>query len=171
MYRYLFINLLTAVLVAFLDAAFIGSLPFGLHRLHLLPLALIFVLLLSNIRLAAWWALSGGLVLELFSFRWFGSYLIIIFIILIVIQVLLEKVVTNRSIYSIIIISTIIIFIWDLAFLLIDYFANVAISGWLNNIRVICFSLIVNIIIASITFYIINAVSRRFKPVFLSFRK
>jgi hypothetical protein len=171
MYRHIFASFIAIGAVAFLDAVFVGSLPFGLHRLHLLPLALIFVLLLSNIRLAAWWALIGGLVLEVFSFRFFGSYLIILFITLIIIQLMFEKVITNRSIYSIVIISAVVTVVWDLAFLLIDYQAGVLAFGWLESFKIMLLSLIVNIIAASLAFYIINAVSRRFRPVFLLFNK
>lgn len=171
MYRHFLTSLIAILVVSFLDATFIGSLPFGLHRLHLLPLALIFVLLLSNIRLAAWWALVGGLVLEVFSFRFFGTYLILLFIILIIIQVLFEKVITNRSIYSIIIISAIVTIVWDLVFLLIDYQAGFVVVTWLDSFRIISLSLAVNIIAASLVFYIINAFSRRFRPVFLLFNK
>ena len=171
MYRHFFTSLLAIVIVAFIDTVFVGSLPFGLHRLHLLPLALIFVLLLTNIRLAAWWALVGGLVLELFSFRWFGSYLILLFVILIIIQVLFEKVITNRSIYSIIIISAVVTIVWDLTFLIIDYQIEATPFNWLEDIKIMLLSLVVNIVAASLTFYIINAFSRRFRPVFLLFNK
>lgn len=171
MYRHFLVSLIAIIAVAFIDAVFIGSLPFGLHRLHLLPLALIFVLLLSNIRLASWWALIGGLVLEVYSFRFFGSYLILLFIILIIIQVLFEKVITNRSIYSIIIISAIVTVIWDLACLVIDYQAGFMLMDWLSALRIMSLSLVVNIIAASLTFYIINAFSRRFRPVFLLFNR
>ncbi|MCX6792849.1 MAG: hypothetical protein NTY12_02390 [Candidatus Falkowbacteria bacterium] len=171
MYRHFLTSLIAIVAVAFLDAVFVGSLPFGLHRLHLLPLALIFVLLLSNIRLASWWALVGGLVLELFSFRFFGSYLIILFIVLAIIQFMFEKVITNRSIYSIVIISAVVTVVWDLFFLVVDYQTEIIAYGGLEIIKIMILSLIANILAASLTFYTINAFSRRFRPVFLSFRK
>lgn len=171
MYRHFFTSLIAIVIVAFLDAVFVGALPIGLHRLHLLPLALIFILLLANIRLAAWWALVGGLVLELFSFYFFGTYLVMLFIVLLIIQLMFEKVITNRSIYSIIIISATVTFVWDIIFLLINYQSQIVLSNWSSNIKTLIFSLLVNIIAASLTFYIINSVSRRLRPVFLLFNK
>jgi len=171
MYRNIFAILIGILVVALLDTVFIGALPFGLHSLHLLPLALIFVLLLSNIRLAAWWALLGGLFLELFSFRFFGSYLIMLFIVLIIIHLMFERVLTNRSIYSTIIISAVVTLVWDLMFLLLDYQTGSVFLGWLESSKIIAISLVVNIVAASLIFYIINAVSRRFRPVFLLFNR
>jgi hypothetical protein len=169
MYRSVFINILAIVGLAFLDVALVANLPWGLHRLHLLLLALVFVVLLSNIRLAAWWALGGGIILELFSFTWFGKYLSLIFISLLVAQILLDKVLTNRSIYSVIIMTGLITLLWDIGFLLFDY--QTVVWSWLYLIKNLGLSLLYNIVAAGLIFYLLNTFSRRFQPVFLLSKK
>jgi len=171
MYRNIIINGLAMIALAVIDSTLMGSLPFGLYRFHLFPIALVFVLLLSNLRVASWWVLGGGLVLEIFSFRPFGAYLFLLFFTLVVIEFLLDKFITNRSVYSIIIITVVVTLIWDIAFFISDYRAGIASFSFNYWIRVIPWSLVINIIGAGIIFYIINALSKRLRPVFLSFKE
>lgn len=155
-------------LVAVLDATVISTLPYGLFRLHLLPLALVFVVLLSNLRVAAWWALLGGLVLELFSFRTFGMYLGMTWVTLALIAFLFEKVMTNRSLYSVALISAAVTILYDGLFLLFDYWSGVIVSPASNLFYSFIWSLAVNIFASIVAFNIFHVLSRRLRPVFLS---
>ncbi len=161
---------LVITLVAVLDATVISTLPFGLFRIHLLPLALVFVVLLSNIRVAAWWALLGGLVLELFSFRRFGMYLALSWVSLALIAFLFEKLVTNRSLYSVALISGAVTVMYDVLFLLFDYWNGAIFRSFSQLALSFLFSLCINIVVAGIIFYISNFATRRLRPVFLSNR-
>ncbi len=156
--------------VAVLDATVISTLPYGLFRIHLLPLTLVFVVLLSNIRVAAWWALLGGLVLELFSFRSFGMYLALSWVSLAVIAFLFEKVVTNRSLYSVALISGAVTIIFDILFLVFDYWNGIVFRPFSQLALSFIFSLGINIAVAIAIFYISNFATRRLRPVFLFHR-
>ena len=169
-YLKIFIYGLAIALVAVLDATVVSTLPFGLYRLHLLPLALVFVVLLSNLRVAAWWALLGGLVLELFSFRFFGMYLMLSWISLGVIALLFEKVMTNRSLYSVALVSALVTFVYDILFLVADYVNGVVLQSFANLLLSLMWSLIINVVAAIIIFNISHIVSRRLRPVFLKGR-
>lgn len=162
---------LVIALVAVLDATVISTLPYGLFRLHLLPLALVFVVLLSNLRVAAWWALLGGLVLELFSFRTFGMYLGMTWLVLVLIAFLFEKVMTNRSLYSVALISASVIVVYDGLFLLFDYWSGVILLPAGTLFYSFAWSLLVNVIASIIAFNIFHVISRRLRPVFLNTKR
>lgn len=170
MYKNIIINGLAIIALAIIDSTLMGSLPFGLYRFHLFPIALVFVLLLSNLRVAAWWTLGGGLILEIFSFRPFGAYIFLLFFTLAIIEFLLNKFITNRSIYSIVIITVVVTLIWDIAFFISDFRLGLTSFSQTYWLKVLPLSLAINIIGAGIIFYIINSLSKRLRPVFLSFK-
>lgn len=171
MYPRLLAHIFLLIAVAILDVAFVTTLPFDLHHIHLLVIALVFVFLLGNIRVAAWWALGGGLFLEAFSFGAFGWHLAALLISLAVIALLFQKVMTNRSLYSISVVTGAAIIAADLVSLLGDYLAGVSpIISWGSALAGEAIGLVYNIILALAVFYISNTVTRQLHPGFLTGR-
>ncbi len=156
------------IFAGLVDVVFVGSLPYGFHSLHIVVLGIVFASLLTNVRVAAWWALGGGLILELFSFRFFGSHLIALFLVLLLVFFLFEKVVTNRSVYSLFISVLAATALYDLIFLLFDYWSGVELLPGLDLLKAFGISLACNGVIALAMFYIFNLATRRLRPVFLS---
>jgi len=169
MYKSIFANAAAIIVVALLDAVFVRSLPFALFHLHIFFLAIVFVLLFSNLRLAAWWTLGGALVLEVFSFSFFGSYLIIAFFVLLVAHFLFEKVMTNRSVFSVMVVTASVTVLADLLFLALDFWSTRVIQGFGYLSVAFIESIVVNVIAAIVFFYVANTATRRLKPVFLPF--
>lgn len=166
-----FINLAAILVITLADIVFVGSLPFALHSFHLIVLGMVFAALLGNIRVAAWWALIGGLMFEIFSFRFFGSHLIVLFLVLGLIYFLFERVVTNRSVYSVLIIALGATVLYDCLFLLFDYWSGVTLLPPSSLFKALGFSLLANGLAAVFIFYISNFATRRLRPVFLPFTR
>jgi cell shape-determining protein MreD len=171
MYKNIIANVLAIALIGVIEVCLFGSLPFGLWRLHLLPLLLIFIFLFTNIRVAAWWALGGGLVLELFSFYHFGTYIVLLWLVLAIIYFLFEKVMTDRSVFSVVTVAAVITLVCDLFRLLLDYNAAQVTAPFSSLLERLVLSLVVNVVAAIIIFYISNLASRRLRPVFLTINR
>jgi len=170
MQKTFFANALAIIVASLIDVVFVGSLPYGFHSLHLVVLGIVFASLLTNIRVAAWWALLGGIGLELFSFRFFGSHLIALFLVILLVFFLFEKVVTNRSVYSLLISALAATALYDLIFLLFDYWSGVDLRPVGGLFRSFGISLACNGVVAMVLFYVLNFATRRLRPVFLSSR-
>jgi len=169
MYKSFLANFAGIFIVALVDICLVSALPFGLNRIHFLFIAIIMILILSNIRLAAWWALGGAMILEAFSFRFFGTYLIVAFIVLSLAYFLFEKVMTNRSVYSVMVVTAAVTAIADIIFLILDYWTVHDLGTITSQIISFILSVVFNVIAAVIIFYLFSALTRRLKPVFVPF--
>ncbi len=170
MYFKIGINILLIIFVSLLDIAFVSQLPFGLHRLHLLPIALIFVFLLGNIRVAAWWAIGGGLLVEFFSFGAFGWKIAGLITALAIIYILFEKVITNRSLYSVSAVTAAAVLSYDLILLWQDYSSGLLAVPFMQAIIGQLLGIVYTIVFALLVFYLTNTSSHRLHPAFLSKR-
>lgn len=159
------------VIVALLDVAFSGRLPFGINQIHFFPIVLIFVFLLGNIRYAGWWVLGGAYFLELFSFGIYGFHFLGLALSLSAIYILFERVMTNRSLYSIAAVSTVSIILYNTALFFSDYIeSNQNTIDWSTLLANQTVAIVYSIITAIVLFYLINAVTKRLRPVFLAQR-
>ncbi len=162
-------HILLIILITLLDVAFVSNLPFGLYRVHLVIIALVFVLLLENVRLASWWILIAGFIFEIFSFKHFGAYLISLTLVAGALYLFLEKVVTNRSLYAVGLLAAVGALLYDLALLVYNYlFEEVSIESFGQFVAGEFWGLAANAVVAVAVFYLSSAVNRRLKPVFLT---
>ncbi len=160
-------HILLIVLISILDITLVSELPWGLARISLLPVMLVFVFLLGNLRLAAWWVLIGGFMLELFNFGMYGFYYIGLLCSLVVINILFERVMTNRSLYSISVVTASSLLTYDLVLLAKHTLENNHLVSLRMFVTEELTSVGFGVIIALIFFYILNIVTRRLRPVFL----
>lgn len=159
------------LIVVLLDIAFINRLPFGLHRVHFFPIILVFVYLLGNIRYSAWWVIIGGYLLELFTFGIYGFHFFGLLLSLCAIYFLFERVMTNRSLYSIAAVSGVSVLLYTTNFILEAYFSNhLSAISWQQYLTEQGIIIGYSMSIAVILFYIFNAVTKRLRPVFLAQR-
>lgn len=161
-------HIVLIIIISLLDIAFVSQLPFGLHHLHILPVAILFIYLLGNLRLAAWWTLGGGLMFEFFAFGPFGWHIGALVAVLAVMYLLLEKVITNRSLYSISAISAVTVVTYDLVMLWRNYETGSLQGSFMSGLGGEVLASVYTIILALIVFYLSNASSRRLHPAFLS---
>lgn len=171
MYPRLLGYILLLLAIVLIDVAFVTSLPFGLHHLHLVVIAIIFIYLLGDIRQAAWCAMGAGFLLEAFSFAGFGWHMFSLLAALSVATLLFQKVMTNRSLYSISVVTAAAILSCDLVLLAGGYVsADVPIVSWGSALGGEAVGLLYNIALALAVFYVSNSVTRQLHPGFLSGR-
>jgi hypothetical protein len=143
-----------------LQTALTKSLPGGIY-INLSLVILIFLLVLFGLeQTIGCWLLSGFLV-DLFSFRLFGFYTVLFCGILLFVYWLLSNVLTNRSLYSFLLIITMVTVIYDAANWLVFGFPADNLMG--TEIK----RLLANWVVTIISFYIVSWMSYRLKPVFL----
>lgn len=142
------------------QTALVKSLPGGIY-FNLSLIVLIFWLVLFGLEQAWFCWLVSGFLADLFSFRLFGFYTILFCLLLLLVYWLLSNVLTNRSLYSFLLIAAIVTIIYDSATwlivgipadnLLFDEFKRL-VANWLATI---------------VVFYLVSWMSYRLKPVFL----
>jgi cell shape-determining protein MreD len=173
MYSKIILNILLIFTLTFIQFSFISALPGWFHDINLLLIALIFILGLSGLNLALWWAIGIGIILDTFSFTPFGIYLFSLCLVVFLSNLLLINFFTNRSLYSFLALTLFIfvLYVFILSFVNYflrlfnfdaDYFPFSDIFG-LNLLAQIFWNLFFVVII----FYAINFISNRFKPAFL----
>lgn len=157
--KYLFIFIGMLVLFG-VQTALAKSLPGGVY-INLSLVILIFLLVLFGLEQAIFCWLLSGFLADLFSFRLFGFYTILFCLILFLVYWLLSNVLTNRSLYSFLLIVSLVTVIYDVAtWLVFGLPVNDILS---NEIK----RLVANFLITIIAFYLVSWMSYRLKPVFL----
>lgn len=168
MFRFYGLHVLSLILLAAVDIAFVSQLPFGLYYLHTLPIALVFVFLLNKTRMAAWWVVGAGLILEVFNFGAYGLYLCGLLASLLVIVLLFERVITNHSLYSVSVVAMSSVLVFDFMTRLGKIFSGLTVSSWGRFLEIEVIVLLYTLIISVTVFYMINTITRRLRPVFLA---
>jgi cell shape-determining protein MreD len=87
-------------LIAVFQLAAISNWPPFFNQLNAVLITLVFTLFFLGFRAALWGVLISGLWLDLFSFNFFGLYLITFFLVIIAAERISLKLLTNRSFYS-----------------------------------------------------------------------
>lgn len=140
--------------------AFIKALPGGQY--FYVPLVvLVFILVSFNLENAVLWFLLYGFLLDLFSFRFFGFYTLLMMVILLIAYFLLSNVFTNRSLYVYCLLVAVSVLLYD--------FGNYLMFGWswsgLLNLELK--RLLANFLLTTVMFYAFGLLSHRLRPVFL----
>lgn len=171
-YRLITFNVLAGLILVFIQEGFLTGLPFGLASLNLALVALIFILVFTDLEIAFYWAVGLGFLLDLFTFYPFGVHLLSFGLTLLATFLLLEKFFTNRSLYSFLALVAAASVFYQLFLLitagLINLFTGSAgidlgLNFWLFAGRELIFNLAAGIAV----YYFQNFLSNRLKPVFL----
>ncbi len=156
-YFFIFIGL---VILFGLQTALIKSLPGGVY-LNLSLVVLIFLLVVFGLEQAWFCWLTSGFLADLFSFKLFGFYTFLFCAILLLVYWLLSNVLTNRSLYSFLLIVATVTVIYDVA-------------SWLvfglpvgNLLLIEGKHLFANFLATITAFYVVSWMSYSLKPVFL----
>jgi cell shape-determining protein MreD len=176
MYTKILINLFFIVLVSIIQLAFINNLPGYFGSLNLIIVVLVFILALGGTRMALVWSTATGVFLDLYSFMPFGFYFIALTGAVIITGFLLNNFFTNRSVYSFVALTVFAVVFFQM-FILVFEFIIGRVTGFdliapLDDIVRLTGSVAAaNIIATIILFYIMNLISKNFRPVFLVRRK
>ncbi len=169
-FKIFFILIFGWFLVMF-QQGFINDLPGWASEANLVIVILIFILGLKGIKEALAWALWLGVLLDIFSFYFFGLYIISLSLTVVFSHFLLERFFTNRSLYSFLaldLFTSLFFRLFILCFIyLISLFGvlNFVLSDnwWLRQGQ----GIVIDLILTAIIFYSLSLISRSFKPVFL----
>jgi rod shape-determining protein MreD len=177
MLKKIIIYLFSILLVFIIQWSFINALPFYLDNLNFILIVLIFILGIAGIKNALIWAMGVGLLLDIYSFLPFGTYLVIFFIIIIFTNLLLNNLFTNRSLYSFVALTSFAIIIYEVILFAAYFFyslmnenvifPNYGFDFWLNEL----IKLSLNLCIVFIIYYFLTFFTKRLRPVFLTRKK
>lgn len=174
MYSKITINFFLILLFAMVQISFIAGLPAGLNNFNLVLVVLVFILILTDLNLAAWWAIGLGFFLDIFSFSAFGINLLCLSATAVIAYFLLNNFFTNRSLYSIAALVSLSTVFHEVFLALSLFLENFFLKLDANSVFNAAFwssklsQLILNLIFSFVLFYLINFVSRKFKPAFLT---
>jgi len=164
---------LLLIFLAALDLAVVKALPTPFNNLNLSITVLVFVLFIFGPRQALLAALGLGLISDFYYFPSVGINTASLFIALVLTNFLLVNVLTDKSLYSLLALTTAAYFIFYIGLYLFNfvitslsgtefdiifnqYFFTSKLYGWL-----FC------LITAAIIFYCLNYIDKRYKPFFL----
>ncbi|MFA6194162.1 MAG: hypothetical protein WC719_00250 [Patescibacteria group bacterium] len=157
--------------VAIVQFSFIFSLPSVFSQINLAVITLIFTLFFFGFRSSLYAALVLGFWLDLFSFYFFGLYLLLFLLTVMLANWILETRLTNRSLYSFLLLILIATAAYDFAAAFLVYLVGASIGSfflwngafWSNLLYQILWSESAGLLMFSLA----GALTRRFKPFFL----
>lgn len=169
---FFFILLLSGV--AIIQFSFIFSLPSVFSQINLAAIALIFTLFFFGFRAALYAALVVGFWLDLYSFVFFGFYLLLFFLTAWLSDRILKAWVTNRSLYSFLLLIVIATISYNFMHAILSYLAGTSAGTfflwraafWSDLFYQAAWSAVAGILMFSLA----GALTRRFKPFFLEHR-
>lgn len=173
LYRQILINLILIMSLVMLQLAFVGELPGMLSDLNLVIVTLLFVLVLSGLRHSIVWAITAGYLLDVLTFQSFGLYLVTLTLTILVAYFLLNSFFTDRSMYSLIVLTFLTTLINEIFWLLIVNLLKLiglesSISFFnLDFLSNLIAQLVLNVIACVLIFQTVNFISHKLKPVFL----
>ncbi len=137
----------------------------------LLLIILVLLVNLSSFERVIWFLVLSGVIMDIYSSLPFGIFMVSYLLTAIILEALFKNFFTNRSFYSLLIIGSIGVLVYNLFFLsfsgLIYYLGG---SEYFTNWRylgAIGWQLVNVVIFLALAFLFINYLSKRFKPVFL----
>lgn len=173
MYFKIFFHFILALLVSLIQLTLIQPLFSWFGYFNLVLVALLFVLSLSGFNKAIIWAFVVGFVYGVYGFFPSPVFIIYFLLALIIVDFLLRNFFTDRSLYSFLALTLILVFIFNLFFYATLYiwhwysldltFFLLSKGFWINFLK----GMIYNFGLVFICFYFFNFISNRLSAVFL----
>src|SRR3989339_618342 len=164
----LYILALIALLI--IQITFLAGFDFWLFNINLLIIGLVILINVTEPKNILIYSVICGLVMDVYSILPFGIYLLIFFLTAIILEVFFMNLFTNRSFYSLLILGLISIVTYHLIFVLASgflYLINASdFSIRFDYFGIFVWQLMSTLILLFIFYYLINKVSRLFKPTF-----
>lgn len=173
MYKKYIFQILILLLISAMEISFISGLPLYLSNLNLPLIALVFILVLGDLPAAVLYSLGFGLILDIYSFSFFGMHIVSFTTTVLAANFLLIKFFTDRSLYTFLALTGSATIIYELIANSLDYIfcllSNKArITIWGNFfLKAELYQLFYNLAAAFLIFYAVHYISKSFKPVFL----
>ncbi len=168
----LLLNFIFLLFVFVLQISFINSLPGIFSELNLVLVSLVFGLVLTDYLLVLLVAFFYGLFFDFYSFYFFSLHIFVLILTVVVVNFLLNNFFTNKSLYSILILTFFALFFEKIFFLIFNYlFSFLFNESFYRSYVSFSFSyeikvFFLNFLMVAILFYLFNLFSKKFKPVF-----
>lgn len=176
MYIKIFLNLILVLFLFSIQVSFIPALPIYFSNINIILIFLVYILIIRDLDTSLKYAIAFGLLIDIFSFQQFGSYLLGFIFSLVIINFLLVNFFTNRSLYAffaLVAFATILnlFFTTIINNILFEFTGVFKIiynkEFFLSALR----QLVLNSIFMIFIFYLTNFLSNSFRPVFLVNKK
>lgn len=115
-----FINSILIIILVILQLSFFNSFDYPINILNIFLPVIIFIAIIFNYQLALYWSFFAGLLLSLFSILNFGIILISLILTVIIINFLFANFFTNKSLYSLLILGSFSLIIYNFLILVIS---------------------------------------------------
>jgi hypothetical protein len=173
MFGKIFFNAFLLLAIIALQKGFVSSLPYFLTGTNLILISIVFILVVYGFRSAFFWTIGAGSILDIYSFIFFGNYLLSFLLVLLLINFLLVYLFTNKSVYSFLA-MVFVAYVFFEIFYLFFYYLEVFLSK--NDFNIIfnadffqqkLFGLATTLFVSLLIFNSLNFLSNKLKPVFL----
>lgn len=169
----IFLILSIALLAVFLQFSFISPLPVFFRAINL-PLAFLLIILIFFSSLEALIvSFFFGFIFDSWYFSPFGTYLLSFLVIILFAQIVLNNWLTNRSLYSFLVLTIISSFFYNIVWSSFNFIFSLGGEGgrfflfsW-NFIKNLFFSAFWLVLICGLSFVVLSQISHRLRPVFL----
>jgi hypothetical protein len=157
--------------VAIIQSSFVFNLPAAFSQINLIVIVLVFTLFFFGFRPALYAAVVLGFWLDLFSFYFFGLHILLFLATVIFANWVLSAWLTNRSLYSFLLLIFIATAVYDFALALLFFLSGASLgtfflwqgSFWLGLFYQVIWSGLAGLLM----FNLASALTRRFQPFFL----
>lgn len=160
--------------LAIWQLSFIYSLPSVFSQINLVVIALVFTLFFFGIRSALAVAVISGLWFDIYSFSFFGAYISIFILIVIFSEWILRSRLTNRSLYSFLLLMLAATVAYSFAYTILIYAAGLYPGRfflWRGSFwSDLFYQALSGEIISLLLFNLAAVLTRRFQPFFLEKR-
>ena len=157
--------------IAIVQFSFILALPSVFNQINLAVIALVFTLFFFSFQTALYAATILGFWLDLYSFNFFGLYLLLFWLTVILVNWILKVWLTNRSLYSFLLLMLIATLASGLASGFLFYFSDTSSGGGFLGSGAFWSKLLYQVVWSEaaglLMFSLIGATARRFQPFFL----
>lgn len=157
--------------VANFQFAFISPLPAAFNQINLGLMFLIFILFFFGVKATLVFILSFGFLMDIFSFQFFGFYLICLAATALVAYLILENWLTNKSLYSFWVLFLVATLAYNLTAAILAFVAAnfQGLPGFFSFVfwRDTFYQSAWNILAAALFFNISVILAKRFQPFFL----
>jgi len=165
------VGVLASIFIFVVQITFVESFDSVFVSFNLILAVLAILTLLTEFRRVAIFVILTGVLLDIYSNLPFGVFLITLFAVALILQLLYLNFFTNRSFYALILLGLITVVLYKTIFLALSGFVFVigispffSISGfWID----LAFQILGMVIILAVAYVAINKLSKNFKPIFL----
>lgn len=177
MYLKILSQIILFSLIALFQIGFVKALPIWFSEVNLILLVLVFFLGFDRLKTVLFWGAGMGIIYDLYAFVFFGVHTMSLLITIFLAYFLMVNFLTNRSLYSFLVLTSFTIFCFEFfSFIIINISSLIFNQEFLFVFNKAFFlykmyGLFLNLFLMSIFLYLFNFFSPKFKPVFLRKKK